>query len=208
MNIIEIEEFTKAKYKIIFEDCSYIVLYKKDLQRYHLSEGVELDIRQFRVLMEEILPHRAKTRCMKLLQSKDYTEGEIRKKLQGDGYPQSVIDTAVEYLYGYHYLDDERYVKLYYQSRCMRKSRKQIILDLQQKGIAKEIILRVMEQNKSEESDADELQCIRKLLWKKKYNDSEATLELKEKVKVYLFRKGFEINDINFCMRDFSWENM
>lgn len=208
MKIIEIEEFTRAKCKIIFEDYSFIVLYKKDLQRYHLSEGIDLDIRQFRLLMEEILPHRAKARCMKLLQSKDYTEGEIRKKLQRDGYPQSVIDIAVEYLYGYHYLDDERYVKLYYQSRSMRKSRKQIILDLQQKGISKDIIIRIMEQNKSDETDSDELQCIRKLLWKKKYNDSEASMEAKEKIRAYLFRKGFEINDINFCMRDFSGKNM
>ena len=44
--------------------------------------------------------------------------------------------------------------------------------------------------------------------YKRKYNDEIADYEEKEKVKAYLFRKGFDISDINICMRNFSWENM
>lgn len=206
MKINKIEEFSKTKCKVIIENACPLVLYKADLRRYNLAEGTILDKRQFKVLMEEILPYRAKARCMKLLQSRDYTEHEIRKKLSTDGYPTTVIDTAIQYLYGYHYLDDTRYVKLYYECKKIKKSKKQILIDLQQKGISKEVITSVMD-NLSEEECTD-LNCIRSLLRKKKYIDNEASYEEKEKVKAYLFRKGFEINDINVCMRNFSWENM
>lgn len=207
MVINEIQEFSKTKCKLIFEDFSAIVLYKKDLKRYSLSEGVELSDKQFKLLMEEILPYRAKSRCMKLLQSKDYTETEIRGKLRGDGYPENVIKIAVEYLYSFHYLDDARYAEAYYRSRCVRKSKKQIIMELQQKGVNKELIIDTLESVCSDSPEEDELQCISKLLAKRKYNDNEADITEREKVKAYLFRKGFQIDNINSCMRNFDWKN-
>lgn len=206
MKVIKIEEFSKTKIKIIFESMEEIILYKADLRRYHIEEGQDLQIEQVNVLMRELLPRRAKMRCMKLLQSKDYTEGEIRAKLVNDGYPQSVIDEAVQYLYGYKYLDDERYVKLYYQSRSMRKSKKQIIIDLQQKGISKDTIIGVLEQDFDIDTEGGDKYCICKWLFKKKYDDDNFTYEEKEKVKTSLYRKGFQINDINQCMHNFSWK--
>lgn len=207
MKVVKIEEFTKTKSKVVIEGIGPVVLYKKDLKRYQIAEGNSLEDRQVSVILKEILPCRAKARCLKLLQSKDYTEYEIRKKLTADGYQETVIDDAVKYLYGYHYLDDEKYVKLYYQSKNSKKSKKQIILDLQQKGIAKETILSVLQDMLGDKGDED-YPCIFRLLRKKHYTDCEATFEEKEKVKAFLFRKGFQINDINICMQNFSWENM
>lgn len=208
MIINEIQEFSKTKCKLIFEDFSAIVLYKKDLKRYSLSEGTEVSDKQMKLLMEEILPYRAKSRCMKLLQSKDYTETEIRGKLHTDGYPETVIEIAVAYLYSFHYLDDARYAEAYYRSRCLKKSRKQIIIELQQKGINKELIFDTLERVCSDAPEEDELQCISKLLIKKKYSDCEADLTEREKMKAYLFRKGFQIDNINNCMSKFDWKNM
>ena len=207
MKVIKIEEFSKTKSKVIIEETEPLVLYKADLRRYHIQEGINLEKKQINVLLEEILPYRAKARCMKLLQSRDYTEYEIRKKLITDGYPDFVINEAVDYLYGYHYLDDIRYVKLYYQSKNCKKSKKQIIMELQRKGIAKETITSVLQEVIGEEGK-DDFPCIMQLLRKKHYIDEEASFEEKEKIRAYLFRKGFEINDINVCMRNFSWENM
>lgn len=207
MKVIRIEEFSKTKCKVIIDDMVPLVLYKADLRRYQIQEGINLEKKQINVLLEEILPYRAKARCMKLLQSKDYTEYEIRKKLISDGYPETVIEDAVEYLYGYHYLDDNRYVKLYYQSKSYKKSKKQIVMELQRKGIAKEIIASALQDVVNEEEKAD-LPCIMQLLRKKHYIDDDASFEEKEKMRAYLFRKGFEINDINVCMKKFSWKNM
>lgn len=207
MKVIKIEEFSKTKCKVIIDKIVPLVLYKADLRRYQIQEGKILEERQIKILLEELLPYRAKMRCMKLLQSKDYTEYEIRKKLIADGYPESVIENTVEYLFGYHYLDDNRYVRLYYQSKSYKKSKKQIVIELQRKGIAKEMIVSVLRDVIGEEENTD-FPCIMQLLRKKHYIDDEASFEEKEKIRAYLFRKGFEINDINVCMKKFSWENM
>ncbi len=208
MKIIKIEEFSKTKNKIITDENVSLVLYKADLRRYGLVEGMILETGQTEAFLKELLPHRAKARCLKLLQARDYTETEIRRKLTDDGYPEEVIEETVKYLYGFHYLDDEKYVRMFYRTKCTAKSRKQIVMELQRKGISKEVILGVLENMDSEETDGGDLYCIQKLLYKRKYIDETAEYEEKEKVKAFLFRKGFDISDINSCMRNFSWKNM
>lgn len=208
MQVSKIEEFSASKSKIIFEDNSFIIVYKNDIRRFGFAEGVDVSDKQLEVLYGEILPYRAKARCMKLLQSRDYAEGELRKKLRGDGYPQTVIDVTVEYLMEYGYINDSRYIKLYYQCKSVKKSRKQIILDLQQKGISKESIMNVMGELYIDSETNGDVQCIRKLLRKRKYKDSCADIKEKDKTKAYLFRKGFELDDIIKCMHHFNWENM
>lgn len=209
MKIVKIEEINKYKCKVCFETLDSMVLYKKDLHRYQLEEGVVLCDKQVDVFMKEILPYRAKARCMKLLQTKDYTEAEICRKLKNDGYPSEVIQNAVGYLYSYKYLDDERYVRLYYNSKSSKKSRKNIVMDLQQKGISKDVIQKVLNDYAVDDSDiGSDRTCILKLLYKKRYDDLNAAHVEKEKVKAYLYRKGFEADDINHCMRHFNWQNM
>ncbi|MBQ7765816.1 MAG: RecX family transcriptional regulator [Lachnospiraceae bacterium] len=208
MKVIKIEDFSKTKCRILLEDTLPIVLYKKDLRRYAIEEGKEISEQQLHILIKEILPHRAKARCMKLLQSRDYTENEMRNKLKGDGYPVQVINEAIEYLYGFHYLDDRRYVEAYYRTYRNRKSRKQILLELQRKGITKDDICIILNELISPEEESEELECIRGFLRKRKYSDNEADCTEREKTKAYLFRKGFEVNDIVFCMKNFEWKNL
>lgn len=204
MKITEIKEFSKTKYEITTEDEIKLVLYKGDIRRYDLKEGGEISGEQLNIILDEILPKRAQERCLKLLQGRDYTEGEIRRKLMADGYPENVIHKAIFFLKEYDYINDSRYIRLYYQCKSVRKSKKQIILDLQQKGITKDLIKGVLENIVQEDEECGDLYCIRKLLYKKGYEDRIASYEEKEKVKMYLFRKGFELSDINFCMKNFS----
>ena len=62
----------------------FFSLYKKDLKRYNLKEGTVLADKQKDIFLLEILPYRAKARCLKLLQARDYTEAEIGRKLKED----------------------------------------------------------------------------------------------------------------------------
>ena len=208
MQVCKIEEFSASKCKVIFEDGSFIVVYKKEIRKYGFAEGNEVSNKQLDVLHEEILPYRAKMRCMKLLQSRDYTECEIKKKLQGDSYPQAVIDKTIECLKSYNYINDLRYVELYYRSKVLRKSKKQIIIDLQRKGISKDVISGILDEANDDFQNKGDIQCIFHLLYKRKYKDCDADLKEKQRTKAYLFRKGFELDDINKCMELFNWENM
>ena len=59
--------------------------------------------------MQEVLPKRAKLRAMNLLQGREYTTSQLRTKLQQGYYPPEIIEQAIEYVAGFHYIDDLRY---------------------------------------------------------------------------------------------------
>ena len=68
---------------------------------------------------------RAKLRALHLLTAMDRTEAKLREKLQAS-YCEEAVEEAVAYVKSYGYLDDERYVKVYIESKSRTKSRKQI----------------------------------------------------------------------------------
>lgn len=209
MKIIEIREVNKYKCKLFFEEEEPIVLYKKDLKRYSLEEGSVLADKQKEVLIKEILPYRAKARCMKLLQARDYTEAEMVSKLKEDGYPGVVIKDTIQYLKSYQYVDDKRYVGLFFNSKKNKKSKKAMIMELQRKGVPKELVMNVLNEMQCCDSESfSDKSCIYKFLYKKRYNDFESSYLEKEKVRAYLFRKGFEFEEINACMERFDWQKM
>ena len=79
------------------------------------------------------------------------------------------------------------------------------MIELQKKGIDKNIIFSVLDDIEYNAENNGDLYCIRNLLHKKKYSDV-LSYEEKEKIKAYLFRKGFEIQDILYAMRNYDFE--
>lgn len=58
---------------------------------------------------DEIL--KAKKRAMLILQHNDRTEWELTDKLNKAGFSEEAVESAVEYVRSFHYIDDERYAK-------------------------------------------------------------------------------------------------
>ena len=128
---------------------------------------------------------------MNLLQKRDYTEYKLREKMREGMYPQDIIDDTVEYLKSYRYLDDERYADDYIRYHLRDKSRNRLRQDLAQKGIAQDIIERVLETAYEDETDDPELAQCRNLLKKKHYDPQNTTYEEKQKIMAFLYRRGF-----------------
>ena len=85
---------------------------------------------------------RAKLRALHLLTAMDRTEAKLREKLQAS-YCEEAVETAINYVKTYGYLDDERYVRVYIESKSRTKSRKQIEQELIfNKGVSKEAVER------------------------------------------------------------------
>lgn len=102
--------------------------------------------------------------ALALLEFRDRTERELRQKLKEREYSAEEINETVLFLKEYRYLDDEAYVDRYIRSCAARKSRRQIRVDLERKGVSREIIdLQLQEKTVDEDSQ------IRKLLQKKGY---------------------------------------
>ena len=107
---------------------------------------------------------RAKLRALHLLTAMDRTEAKLREKLQAS-YCEEAVEEAVAYVKSYGYLDDERYVKVYIESKSRTKSRKQIEQELIfKKGVSKEAVEKGFEQAEM----ADVVEVIQKYMQKKK----------------------------------------
>lgn len=197
MIITNIEAVTKAKSRVYIDEQLAFVLYKGELSRYKIKKDEEISEETYREIIDEVLTKRAKIRCIYLLKSMDRTEYQLRTKLKQGGYPEEAVNTAIEYVKNLHYIDDNRYAQYYIEGRTGSKSKQQITQDLLRRGISKELIQSIYEQQEPE----DETDQIHK--WVKKKRVDLETADPKEINRLYgfLMRKGFQSSDISKVLR-------
>ena len=196
MLVTEITELSKTKARLYIDYQPAFALYKSELKKYGIKSGEELSENLYKTLVNKILTQRATLRAMNLLKSRDYTEYQLVNKLKQSEYPPEAIDSAAAYVKSYGYIDDARYSKAYISYAGASKSRKQIMNDLLKKGVSKENIDEAFEVCIEENSISDEGELIKKLLQKKHYDCAEATIQEKQKIIGFLYRKGFSLDKI------------
>ncbi len=197
MQITKLIELSKNRSKVYIDDEFAFVLYKGELRLYNIKEEQELEEEQYHQILFEILPKRAKLRCMNLLKSREYTEKQLRDKMRQGLYPERIIEEAIAYVKSYHYVDDDNYAFQYISYHISGKSMKRVETDLLKKGIEKSVIQEAFMRLQSEGVTSDEVSLIRGLLKKKHYDPNTATKKEKAQIFSYLYRKGFLIENIN-----------
>ena len=193
MQVTQIVELDKKRVKICLEDGTCFALYKSENRRYGLSEGEEVSQEILKEILEEILIKRARKRTMHLLERMDRTESQLRVTLSQGYYPEQVIEDAVAYVKGYHYLDDLRYAQNYVRNHKDKKSQRCIQMILQEKGVAKHFIQQALEEEYEQENERE---LILKWIEKKHYSSETAGLKEKQRMYQFLMRKGFHSGDI------------
>lgn len=196
MTVVSIREVTKSRCVITLDNEESFVLYKGELSKLELAEGKELSDSSYDRIMHEILPKRAKLRGLNLLKSRPYTEAQLRTKYEQGGYPASVIDSAIDYIKQLHCIDDYEYCRTYFTYHSASKSRRRMILDLVQKGVDKETVHRALDDVIGAGDMSDEEDLIHKLLAKKHYDSDKASYEERQKMKAFLYNKGFSVDII------------
>lgn len=191
MQVTQITDASKNRSSIFIDFEFAFVLYKGELRIYHIKEGAEMAEADYRTIMEEVLPKRAKLRCMNLLKSRDYTEAQLKEKLKQGGYPCTVIEQAVAYVKEYGYVNDEKYAGSYISCYAGSRSRRKIEYGLRQKGVKKEIIEKAWDTWQAEGNEQDEEEMIHALLQKRKWNPQEQDWKERQKTAAFLMRKGF-----------------
>ena len=209
MTVTAIEQYTKDKYKIYLNDAFAFVLYKGDLRHYDISEGKECSEEDLAKIREEVLLKRAKMRAMHLLQSRDYTEEGMRRKLKDALYPAEIIEEAIDYVKHFHYIDDKRYALSYIESHFSTLSQKQITEKLRTKGIRPDVISASFD-SYEDENGLDREEAEQKLLlqsMQKKMQsmgffetkdpgidtDPSALFKERQKLFSYFYRRGFSL---------------
>ena len=202
MIVTDIVELSKSRSRVYLDGEFAFVLYKGELRLYHIEKNAELAEEEYEEIVETVLPKRAKKRCLMLLQKKDYTEEELRCKLRAGEYPQDSIDEAIDYVKGYHYVDDYRYCKSYisyYGDKC---SRQQILSRLLAKGVDKNCILEAYEEVESMGEVASEEELIYTFLSKKHFDIAAADMKSRQKMYRHLLYKGFSIEGVSRVFHD------
>ena len=121
---------------------------------------------------------------------------QLKSKLKDNGYPDEIIDHAIEYVASYGYVDDERYAHAYIESASRTKSRRQIENDLMRKGVDKQTISSAIARLMQEQDEDAEEELIRRYLVKKHYDRATASYEERRKMIAFLYRKGFLLDKI------------
>ena len=200
--VTKIENLDKHRRKIWVNQEEVLVLYKGEVEQFQLSEDVEIGESDYQIIIQEILPKRAKKRCLYLLQRRPYTEQNLRDKLKEGFYPEGIIEEAIAYVKSFHYLDDYEYACQYIFYRKEKESRKKMEDKLIAKGISFEILERAFEASYQSEDEqiAIEYQQAQKLLEKKQYQADKADWQEKQKVYAFLVRKGIASQVIRKAM--------
>lgn len=197
MLVQELTELPAKKVRVALEGADDLVLYRGEIRKYHIEEGTELPEEVYQDIFYNVIGKRAKKRAMHLLEKMDRTERNLREKLRLNGYPEKLIDDAVEYVKRYHYIDDLRYAENYIRFHQDRKSAQGLKLDLMKKGVAKELI----EQALLEEYQSDEQEMIAQILQKKGYFSGEKLPAEQQRMYRYLLRRGYKSSDILHVMK-------
>lgn len=195
--VTEIIELNKKRSKVFLDEDFAFVLYKGELHHYGVEAGAELSEETYDEIMKEVIIRRAKLRAMHLLESGDRTEKEMREKLRND-YPRVAVDAAVEYVKSYRYINDSEYARRYVEANQGKKSARMLSMQLEQKGIEREVIEELLSQT----GDMEEEQ-IRKYVNQKFTQGESLDPAKKQKAIAALMRKGFGYEKIRKVFADF-----
>ena len=193
VTVVSVEPLSKGKRRLHLDNGDVWVLYSGELRTCSLAEGTELSQEQYGQIRREIIGKRAKKRAMHLLEKMDRTEQQLRQKLLEGEYPEDLVEDAINYVKSYHYVDDARYADCYVRLRGASKSRGKLLVELQQKGVDRELADQVLAQY---EDERDEQQMILELLQKRHYDPQTASLQEQRRMYGYLMRRGFQSSDI------------
>lgn len=194
MFINEMIRTGKTKYKIVTEE-NVFFLSERELLRYGLKQEEELSDEVYEKIRKEVLLPSAKKKAMDLLLRADHSEKELRGKLAIKGFPEDIVEEAIQYVKGFNYINDERYAENYVTYRGRGKSKRQIKMELQRKGI---------DQERAEELIAeavDEEETVMRLIKKRIGERTVLEAEERRKLMAFFFRRGFDAELIRSALR-------
>ena len=143
----------------------------------------------------------ATRKAMLLLQHMDRTEKGLSDRLRQAGFSPEAIESALNYVRSYGYLNDERYAENYIAFRMASKSRQKILQELAGKGIDRQTAILAWERA-SEVEEPDELAVLRATIEKKCQPDTVLDEKGMRRLQGFLLRRGFSYGDISHVLEE------
>jgi len=178
---------------IQFVDDKFLILAVEVFLKSGLKKGDEISEDRFSLLLEQNKLFHIKQRAFRLLGRRMHSASELRRKLWNKDYEQKLIDEVIDDLKTNSYLDDEGFIREFVAEKTKSKSwsTKKVKTELLKRGIDNKLIDEML---KGKQGDS-EIENATKLA-KKKYDQlikkKLEPKELRNKLSVFLFSKGFD----------------
>lgn len=201
MQVTKVESVTKTKFRVEIDEEFAFVLYKGELKHFGIAEEAEITGEVYEKIYNEVVLKRAKLRALHLLTDMARTEKELKEKLRLNQYPEDIIETAMDYVRSFGYLNDDKYAESYIESRKSSKSKKEICAALLKKGVSLEQIDLAFEVCYEKEGESE---AIRRLIVKRRIDITQADEGEIYKLYGYLARKGFHYEEVRKVIEEMS----
>lgn len=166
-----------------------------------LKQGTEITKEKLMKIYNESEIESAYEKAISLLSRQKYTQKAITDKLKAKGYETDVIDIVINKLKEYGYISDTAFATSFVNCNNS-KSKRMLEINLLQKGISREVIKQVIDENTTLESEREKCTvATNKYMKNKEIND--VTIK---KLKAHLLYKGFSFEDINYCIKNLGGE--
>ncbi|PHO07706.1 RecX family transcriptional regulator [Thermoanaerobacterium thermosaccharolyticum] len=190
---IEKQKNNSMRFNVYIDNKYAFSVSYEEKKEFNLEEGIDINEEQYNYYVNYLINKSAYNDSIKFLSYSMRTKKELINKLKSMGYDNSIINNVLEKLIKQRYIDDEYYTELYIKEKKERLySKYRIYNELYRKGIDPSIIT-----SKLDQLYENEIDTIKKLIIKKRVSTND-----KLKIKNYLFRKGFMIEDINKVLLD------
>lgn len=126
-----------------------------------------------------------------------HSEKELQRKLLSKKYDKDIVASVLKELKDNNYLDDELFAREYSDERINKKSigPNRVRLELKSKGVASEVIDRIMQDKAGSPDSESAYQLVQKKLQSSKYKDLDKR-KLSQKLYAFLLSRGFDFDVI------------
>ncbi|MDD3184900.1 MAG: regulatory protein RecX [Anaerostipes sp.] len=197
MIVTKLEPVGTKKVRLYLDEDRYCLLYKNEVWKLSLREEVQVSGDKFKELNDMLL-HRSKLKVMSLLKHSSRTRKELENRLHRLEFPEEIIAGAIAYVEGYHYIDDQLYVRNYISYYGQIRSKKKMQFDLLKKGITFDFFDKVWDEFDFNQDDILEEQMKKRIRIK-----GPITKANYQKNFNFFLRKGFPSSNVSRMMKDY-----
>lgn len=187
MHILNVQEhpYRKDRLNLTLSNQTSLTVSREIYLKESLSEGKELSEEDLSLLIKEESYHRCHQASLNLLKYRPRSELELKQRLLRKGFIPDVIEKTLKTLKDISLVDDRAFASLWTDSRKSNRSQRLIRLELQRKGISKDIAQQV---TLDIDDDSTALAIAQK---KARSLQGKAPREIQGKILSYLVQKGF-----------------
>lgn len=197
MRITDIKQQVKRKtrYSIYVDDKYSFSLSETELMKSGIRIGRDYNAEELEELQQTAVLDKAFMRSLDYLARRPRSEWEVRDYLKRKEYDSPTIDTILNKLSDYDYIDDAKFAQAWITNRRLLKptSLRRLRQELIQKHVSKEVIEAALT-----EDEGDETASLKEVIEKKR---SQSRYQDPQKLIAYLLRQGYNYGDIKDALQ-------